>query len=67
MKRNRQMSSFKDVFCRLRQANLNPALWDLHKLRAWGVVAVSLVLCILVLRLSLGISKGVHPAAARRC
>lgn len=30
------------------QVNLNPALWDLHKLRAWGVAAVSLVLCILV-------------------
>lgn len=45
-----QMSSltFKlYIFCRS-QVNLNPALWDLHKLRAWGVAAVSLVLCILV-------------------
>lgn len=35
------------IFCGS-QVNLNPALWDLHKLRAWGVAAVSLVLCILV-------------------
>lgn len=38
----------KMFFWRLQQANLNPALWDMHKLWAWGVVAVSSVLCILV-------------------
>lgn len=47
-KTKKQMNSFKDAFWHPQQANLNPALWDLHKLRAWGVVAVSLVLCILV-------------------